>query len=82
MRTSPGKGKRPMLMAHTLKVRPYSTIFHYILGRIDSRVFDIFAVMLDSLNWRTSHTTYRSLSFILFPKMSTVRPTIFHGGST
>ena len=38
--------------------------------------------MLDSLNWCTSHTSHRSLSFILFPQMSPARPTIFHGGST
>ena len=38
--------------------------------------------MLDSLNWRTPHASHRSLSFILFPQMSTARPTIFHGGST
>ena len=38
--------------------------------------------MLDSLNWRTSHASHRSLSFILLPQMSTARPTIFHGGST
>ena len=38
--------------------------------------------MLDSLNWRTSHTSHRSLSFILLPQMSAARPTIFQGGST
>ena len=42
----------------------------------------LFVVMLDSLNWRTSHASHRSLSFILLPQMSTARPTIFHGGST
>ena len=57
---------------------------------MDSWAFDMsvvaqklfFVVMLDSLNWCTSHISHRSLSFILFPQMSPARPTIFHGGST
>ena len=60
-------------------------------GRIDSWAFDMSVVAqklfllscwIAYVNWRTFHTSHRSLTFILLPQMSTARPTIFHGGST
>ena len=71
MRTSPGKGKRPTLMAPALKVRAYNfTVARVELSSIYQWLKNNFCVMLDSLNW---HASRRSLSFIRLPQMSTAR---------